>query len=182
MDGSCARGFRQRPVWLVAVAALVAGQAGLALHLFGGPAGLTDPRPVVAGRHPLHLYHGALGAETFRQRWATACYDPSFQAGYPKTPVFDAGCRPGEFFLVLAGTAVVGWYAHPVVWLGLAPVVAVYYLALAPRHGPAWHLGLAGVTAAGMAPNMWWLWDWGKFWWLRQPSVDDIAPLPTWGA
>ena len=38
---------------------------------------------------------------------------------------------------VLAGTAVVGWYAHPVVWLGLAPVVAVYYLALAPRHGPA---------------------------------------------
>jgi hypothetical protein len=29
---------------------------------------------------------------------------------------------------------------------------------------------------------MWWLWDWGKFWWLRQPSVDDIAPLPTWGA
>jgi hypothetical protein len=277
MDGSCARGFRQRPVWLLAVAALVAGQAGLALHVFGGPAGLSDPRPVVAGRHPLHLYHGSLGADTFRHRSATACYDPAFQAGYPKTPVFDAGCRPAELvlvlagggfdpaaykaglfaccllvpvgfaaagrgaglsragaclagaagcgvwwsppvramfdagdidlllaglcavvfvgwlprynwepgvtsWLVLAGTAVVGWYAHPVVWLGLGPVVAAYYLAAAPRHGPAWHLGLAGVTAAGMAPNMWWLWDWGKFWWLRQPSVDDIAPLPTWGA
>lgn len=277
MDGSCARGFRQRPVWLLAVVALAAGQAGLALRVFGGPDGLTDDRPVVAGRHPLHLYHGGLGAATFRQRYATACYDPNFQAGYPKTPVFDGGCRPAEFFLVLAGpgagpaaykvglfaccllaplgftaaargaglsragaclagaagcgvwwsppvramfdagdidlllaglcaivfvgwlprynwepgvtswlvlagTAVVGWYAHPIVWLGLGPAVATYYLALAPRHGPAWHLGLAGVTAAGLAPNMWWLWDWGKFWWLRQPSVDDIAPLPEGAA
>jgi hypothetical protein len=277
MDGPCARGFRQRPVWLLAVAGLVAGQAGLALQVFGGPAGLIDNRPVVSGRHPLHLYHGTLGADTFRQRSATACYDPAFQAGYPKTPVFDAGCRPAEFFLVvsgrgfdpaaykvglfgvcllvpaafaaaargagvsragaclagaagcgvwwsppvramldagdvdlllaglcavvfvgwlsrynwefgvtswlvLAGAAVVGWYAHPVVWLGLLPVVAVYYLAAAPRHGPAWHLGLVGITAAGMGPNMWWLWDWAKFWWIRQPSVDDIAPLPTWGA
>jgi hypothetical protein len=277
MDGSCARGFRQQPVWLLAVAGLVAGQAGLALRALGGPEGLTDDRPVIAGRHPLHLYHGELGADTFRQRYATACFDPNFQAGYPKTPVFDAGSRPAEFFLILAGrgagpaaykfglfacclvvpagfataargaglsrsaaclagavgcglwwsppvramfdagdidlllaglcgvvcvgwlprynwepgvtswlvlaaTSVIGWYAHPVVWLGLIPLVAAYYLAVAPRHGPAWHLGLIGVGACGLAVNMWWLWDWGKFWWLRQPSVDDIAPLPTWGA
>src|SRR5205823_12511640 len=29
--------------------------------------------------------------------------DPAFQAGYPKTPVFDSGSRPAELFLFLAG-------------------------------------------------------------------------------
>jgi hypothetical protein len=277
--GSCARGFRQRPVWLAAVALLVVGQAGLTVSAFGGWSAITDDRPVTSGRHPLHLYHGSLGADTFRLRSSTTCYDPNFQAGYPKTPVFDAGCRPAELFLlvaggsgrsdaaayklglfaccllapvsfaaaargagisragailagavgvgvwwsppvrglfdagdvdillagltavvftgwlaryhwepgvtswlVLAGTAYVGWYAHPVVWLGLSPVVLVFYLALAPRHGLAWHLGLFGVTLAAIGPNLWWLWDWGKFWWLRQPNVDDLAGFPTWGA
>ena len=276
-----------RPWWLLAVAAVTLGQAGLARDLF--PAGLDDPRPVTAGRHPLHLYHGTLGAEAFRTRRSTACYDPAFQAGYPKTPVFDGGCRPAELFLIVGGwrsaadssqsstlnsqlstlnyklglfavclivpgcfaaaargaglagagavlaaaggclvwwtppvralldagsvdlllaglmglvfvgglalyadrpgltgwalmsaSAVVGWYAHPVVWLGLLPILAAYYVAVAPRHGLLWHLGLGGVTAAGLAPNLWWLWDWGRFWWLRQPSVDEFTPLPPW--
>ena len=106
MDGSPPSGFRRRPWWLLAVAVVAAGQAGMALHPFGPhdrTAALTDPRPVVAGRHPLHLYHGSLGAATFRDRYATSCYDPDFQAGYPKTPVFDGGCRPAELFLALAG-------------------------------------------------------------------------------
>lgn len=280
MNGSpTTAGFRHTPVWLAALAAIVVGQAGLALDLFGPDdpfTGLTDSRPITSGRHPLHLYHGTLGATTFRERFSTSCYDPSFQAGYPKTPVFDGGCRPAEMFLIpagrktapatayklglfavclfapiafafagrgmglspqasclaavggalvwwsppvratledgsidlllaalmalvfigglvryatdpgvsgwlfLAASAAIGWYAHPIVWLGLVPVLAVYYVAQAPRHGPAWHLGIVGVTAAGLAPNLWWLWDWGKFWWLRQPSVDDFAPLPEW--
>ncbi len=273
MDGSPAPGFRQRPWWLLAVALVTAGQAELALRLFGSAAGVADPKPVVAGRHPLHLYHGHLGAATFRDRSATACFDPAFQAGYPKTPVFDGGSRPAELFLALAGGgynpaaykrglfavcllaplafvlaarglglsppgaclagvlgcavwwsppvralfdaghldlllaglmglafvgglaryaadpgpaswAVVaavlaaGWYAHPVVWVGLAPVGAAFYVAVAPRHGLAWHLGLVGAGVAGLAPNLWWLTDWARFWWLRQPSVDDLAPLP----
>lgn len=277
MEDPDAYGFRSRPYWLLAVVFLAAGQTGLALLVFGGWSSLVDDRPIISGRHPLHFYHGLLGAETFYHRQSTACYDPNFQAGYPKTPVFDAGSRPAELFLVLAGsragpgaykiglfaccvlvpiifviaargasltcggaclaglagcivwwsppvramfnegdidllfaglcamtfiawlpryhwepgviswlalavTAVAGWFAHPVVWLGLTPLFAIYYVALAPRHGPAWHLGLAGVTWAGLGLNIWWLWDWGKFWWLRQPSVDDIAPWPTWGA
>lgn len=277
MDGGSECGFRSGALaWLLLVL-VVAGHASLTLTRFGGANAVTSDDPVIAGRHPLHLYHARLGAETFRQRYSTACYDPTFQAGYPKTPVFDGGCRPAEFFLLLAGsnqtiaaykiglfaiclfvpaafvlagrglglsvqgsciaaalgstvwwtqpvqtlfsagdvdlllaglcaivfvswlsryhwdpcpsswlilalTSIVGWYAHPVIWIGLSPVVVLYYIAAAPRHGPAWHLGLAGICFAGIAPNMWWLWDWGRFWWLRQPSVDDIAPFPTWGA
>ncbi len=275
MDEPPNPGFRTQPVWLLCVVALVVGQLGLTDQLFGGREGVRDARPIVAGRHPLHFYHGLLGAETFRQRVSTACFDPNFQAGYPKTPVFDGGCRPAELVLYLGGeqagpaaykyglffaslaipliyilaarglglsapaaclagafgcgvwwspavrgildnghldfllaghaalvyvswlsryhwdpsvtawvvlalTSVAGWYGHPVVWLGLAPVFGIYYLAVAPRHGLAWHLGLYGVVLFGLALNLWWLFDWGKFWWLRQPSVDDVAPMPTW--
>lgn len=280
MDDSPNAGFRDRPVWLIGVAALVFAQAGLALALFGPERpwdAVTDDRPVLSGRHPLHLYHGTLGAGAFCARGVTTCYDPQFQAGYPKTPVFDGGSRPAELFLflgggtyrpaayklglfaflllvpaafvaaargadlpvgvamlsgvggivlgwsepvrrmiaegqldvlaaglaavvfvpwlarfsrthgvdawlVLASLAVVGWYFHPLIWLGLGPVVLIYYLVLAPRHGPAWHLGLAGITFVGIAPNAWWLADWGKYWWLRQPPSAENFPLPDWRA
>lgn len=280
MDEMPPDGFRHRPRWLLAAAGLVLAQAGLALALFGPDrsfAGVADDRPVLSGRHPLHLYHGWLGAEHFRRRAATTCYDPYFQAGYPKTPVFDGGCRPAELFLwlaggeyrpaaykaglfaclllipvafvlagrgaglpagaavlagaggvvlgwswpvrrlieegeldflmaglgvivfvtwlaryarsvgvdswlVLAAAAAAGWYAHPVVWLGLAPVMLAYYVVLAPRRELAWHIGLAGVVAASLAPNLWWLADWGRYWWLRQASPGDHTPLPDWQA
>lgn len=278
MEDTPTDGFRHCPLWLFGVAALVVAQAGLALTLFGSArawAAVIDDRPVLSGRHPLHLYHATLGAAAFAERGATTCYDPNFQAGYPKTPVFDGGCRPAELFLALSGgeyrpgayklglftflllvpiafvaaargaglpagaavltgvggvllgwsepvrrmivegqldvlaaglsavvfvpwlarfaralgvdawavlatTAVIGWYFHPLVWLGLGPVVLAYYVVFAPRHGPAWHLGLAGVTFVGIAPNVWWLVDWGKYWWLRQPSSPDQIPLPGW--
>ncbi|AMV23183.1 hypothetical protein VT84_02145 [Gemmata sp. SH-PL17] len=271
-------GFREQPAWLVAAAVVVVAQAGLALALFG-PArqwsAVTDDRPILSGRHPLHLYHGTLGASAFRDHRTSTCYDPAFQAGYPKTPVFDGGSRPAELFaliggrgyrpeaykfgvfaflllipigfiaaargaglpagaavftgcfgvllgwcpavrfmleegqldllgaglaaavfvpwlgryarspgpesfLVLAGLALIGWYAHPLVWLGLFPIVLVFYLVFAPQHGPGWHLGLAGITSAGIVPNAWWLVDWGKYWWLRQPAAEDHIPLPGW--
>lgn len=276
MDDRPKDGFRDNPAWLLGVGALVLAQAGLALALFGPVrpwTAVTDERPVLSGRHPLHLYHGTLGASAFRERGVTTCYDPNFQAGYPKTPVFDGGSRPAELFLflgggtyrpaayklglfsflllipiafvaaargadlpagaavlsgfggiilgwsepvrrmliegqldvlaaglaavvfvpwlarfarthgvdawlVLAGTAVVGWYFHPLIWLGLGPIVLVYYLVFAPKHGPAWHLGLAGITFVGVAPNAWWLVDWGKYWWLRQPPSPENVPLP----
>jgi hypothetical protein len=280
MEPTATDGFRDRPIWLLAVAALVLAQVGLVLALFGPArswAAITDDRPILSGRHPLHQYHGTLGATSFRLNGTTTCYDPNFQAGYPKTPVFDGGSRPAELFMligggayrpaayklglftflclipvafvmaargaglpcsaailsgaggillgwsaparlmivegeldlltawlaavvfvpwlarfarslgadawaILAGAAVVGWYFHPLVWVGLAPVIFTYYLVFAPRHGPAWHLGLAGITFAGVVPNAWWLIDWGKYWWLRQPMASEHIPLPAWHA
>lgn len=280
MDDTTTDGFRHRWHWLLGVAGLVVAQAGLALALFGPVrpwTAVTDDRPLLSGRHPLHLYHGTLGAASFRVAGTTTCYDPYFQAGYPKTPVFDGGSRPAELFLTLGGgeyrpaayklgllgflllipvafvaaargaglpagaavlagaggvllgwsepvrgmiaegqldllaaglgavvfvpwlarfawtlgvdawlvlavTAIVGWYFHPLVWLGLLPVVLAYYVVFAPRQGPAWHLGLAGITFVGIAPNAWWLVDWGKYWWLRQPTDPDQVPLPGWAA
>ncbi len=277
MDETPTDGFRQRPTWLIGVVGVVCAQAGLLLALFGPDhsfAPLADDRPVVSGRHPLHLYHGSLGAEAFRARGVTTVYDPNFQAGYPKTPIFDGGCRPAELVLALAGrgyspaaykiglfaclllvplafvlaargaglpagaavlagvggvllsaatpvhrlieegeidflmaglgvivfvcwlaryakwfgidswlvlavVAAAGWYAHPVVWIGLIPAIVAFYVAVAPRKELAWHLGLAGVAAAGVAPNAWWLTDWGRYWWLRQPAPGDPLPVPT---
>ncbi|MBN9519285.1 hypothetical protein J0H58_12305 [bacterium] len=277
MDESPTDGFRHHPHWLLGVVAVVCAQAGLVLELFGPGhsfAALLDDRPVLSGRHPLHLYHGSLGAEAFRARGSTTVYDPNFQAGYPKTPVFDGGSRPAELVLALAGrgfspaaykvglfaclllvplafvlaargaglpagaavlagaggvvlsgstqvhrlveegeidflmaglgvivfvcwlaryskwfgidswlvmalVAAAGWYAHPVVWIGLVPVVIVFYVAVAPRKELAWHLGLLGIAAAGVAPNAWWLADWVRYWWLRVPATGEPLPVPT---
>jgi len=267
-------------VFAVALVLIVVGQATIASGWFGVRAerwaGLTDARPILNGRHPLHLYHAELGAETFASRWSTSCYDPAFQAGYPKTPVFDGGSRPAELVLslckpaahiapatayklglfllalfvpaafliaawgiqlspsgmtasamlgcllwwagpvqsmveagaldillaglaglvylgglarysaepgpaawgVAAAAAMVGWYAQPVVWLGLLPIGIGHYLVAAPRHGFGWHFGRLGILAAGLLPNLWWLVHWGKFWWLRTPSIDDFTCLP----
>jgi hypothetical protein len=280
MDQMPTDGFRDRPVWLIGVAALVVAQVGLGLALFSANrswASVLDDRPILNGRHPLHQYHGVLGAASFHERGVATCYDPNFQAGYPKTPVFDGGSRPAELFLflgggkyrpgayklglfaflllipvafvasargcglptsaavlsgiagivlgwsstvqqmivegqldllgaglaglvfvpwlaryaqtlgvdawlVLAGTATIGWYFQPLIWVGLAPVIFAHYLVFAPRHGPAWHLGLAGITFVGVAPNAWWLSDWAKYWWLRKPFPGDHIPPPDWRA
>ncbi len=280
MDDTPTDGFRHHPRWLLGVVAVACAQAGLLLGLFGPDrafADLLDDRPVMSGRHPLHLYHGTLGAEAFGARGGTTVYDPNFQAGYAKTPWFDGACRPAEFVLWLAGrgyspaaykvglfallllvplgfvlaargaglpagaavlagavgvvlsatgpvhrlveegeidyllaglavvvfvcwlaryakwfgidswlvlavTAAAGWYAHPVVWVGVLPVVVAFYVAVAPRQELAWHLGLLGVVAAGLAPNAWWLSDWVRYWWLREPTPGSSDALPTWQA
>lgn len=109
----------RHPLWLLGLAALVAYQGWLTLGLFDAGHDwrrLLDDDPVVSGRHPLHLYHGYLGARTLWERGRLSCYDPAFHAGYPKTPVFDSGSRPAELALALAGAH----YSPAAYKLGLA--------------------------------------------------------------
>ncbi|MCU0704728.1 MAG: hypothetical protein MUF18_12190, partial [Fimbriiglobus sp.] len=119
-------GFRHRPQWLLAVVGLVAAQLGLAAQLFGGWAGVTDDRPVVSGHHPLHQYHAGLGAGAFREGGTASAYDPHFQAGYPKTPVFDSAARVAEPIYLLLGDhdhAPAAYKIALVVLCGMVPLV-----------------------------------------------------------
>ena len=55
-------------IWSALVLGLVLGHGWKALQLFGADdpwQNLLDERPVLSGRHPLHLYHGYLGARSF---------------------------------------------------------------------------------------------------------------------
>src|SRR5262249_27987686 len=61
-------------------------------------------QPVLSGAHALHQYHGFLGAQAILNRGTCSCYDPAFQAGYPKTPIFDSGSRFAELSMLLAGS------------------------------------------------------------------------------
>jgi hypothetical protein len=113
---------------------------------------LWDDQPIVSGQHPLHLYHGYLGASSLLQSGTPSCFDPAFQAGYPKTPVFDSGSRPAELFLALAG----GAYRPAAYKVGLAIccVLVPLWLALASRGvglGPG-----PSCLAAGLGLLVWW--------------------------
>jgi uncharacterized membrane protein YeaQ/YmgE (transglycosylase-associated protein family) len=97
-------GFRARPQWLLALVLVLIGQAGIAVKWLGGFEHGTyqfDNRPITSGEYPLRLYHAGLGAATLRDNFGSTCYDPNFQAGYPKTPIFDAAARPLEPLLAL---------------------------------------------------------------------------------
>jgi hypothetical protein len=139
---------------LLALAAILALQAYGVLGLFGPQPleRLLSDEPIVSGRHALHLYHGSLGARSFWDRGTLCCYDPSFYAGYPKTPVFDSGSRPAELVLALTG----GRGGAAAYKLGLAALclgapLASYFAvrAIRLRRGPA-------CLAALLALLVWW--------------------------
>src|SRR6516225_1374198 len=118
-DGSIVTRIAIGPLWSLVLLGLLVWQGWMTLSLFGPDHAwerLLNDRPIVSGRHPLHLYHGYLGARSLAERGTLSCYDPAFQAGYPKTPVFDSGSRPAEMFLSLAG----GAYRPAAYKLGLA--------------------------------------------------------------
>jgi hypothetical protein len=152
------------PVWLLALLALVLGQGWLTLGLFGAERSL-DPvlndQPLLTGRHPLHLYHGFLGARALFLHGTLSCYDPAFYAGYPKTPVFDSGSRPAELVLALAG----GRYNPAAYKIGLlvlscmAPVM--FWLAARAARLTRVQAGLATVL--------------GLLVWWGQPCQDALA-------
>jgi len=142
-------------LWLVPLLGLFAFQGWMTLGLFDpdhGFAALLDDRPVVSGRHPLHLYHGYLGARSLHERGTASCYDPAFNVGYPKTPVFDSGSRPAEMTLLLAG----GAYNPGAYKVGLAVICAAVALLLAVGArgvGLSW-AGTGLATLLGL--TVWW--------------------------
>jgi hypothetical protein len=142
-------------LWLLPLLGLLGGQAWMTLGLFDRDHDgrhLLDDQPVTSGRHPLHLYHGYLGARALREHGTASCYDPAFNAGYPKTPVFDSGSRPAEMMLLVAG----GAYSPRAYKIGLAVICAAVagLLALGARGvGLTW-AGTALATALGLL--VWW--------------------------
>ena len=94
------------PFWafLLGAAGLCPWQGWLTLALFGDDPWrqILSNQPIVSGVHPQHLYIGSLGADGLLAQWRTIVYDFAFQAGWPKTPIFDGG-RLAELFLVLGG-------------------------------------------------------------------------------
>src|SRR6516225_4693476 len=114
--GTAARRFGDHPCWYLLLLGLFLWQGWLTYGLFGNLKSLGDDRPLVSGCHPLHLYFGWLGTSSFYETGKLQCFDPAFQAGFPKTPVFDSGSRPAELFIVLDG----GSCASSAYKLGLA--------------------------------------------------------------
>ncbi len=148
-------GFRHRPWWLLAVCALVAAQVGFAVQLFGpgGWTAATDDRPVLSGRHPLHQYHAGLGAGAIRDGGTASAFDPHFQAGYPKTPVFDAPARVAEPIYLLMGKADHAPAAYKTTLLLLCAVVPLVFAAAGRGFGI--HAG-GTVWAAAGGCLVWW--------------------------
>jgi hypothetical protein len=141
------------PLWAFILLVLVGWQGWLTLQLFGPDQPwqrLLDDRPILSGQHPLHLYHGLLGAVALWRSGSLSCFDPAFQAGYPKTPVFDSGSRPAELFLTAGGS-------HPAAYkIGLALCCCAVPLFLAAG---AHSIGLgpgAACLAAALGILVWW--------------------------
>ncbi len=157
--GSPTRCRADHPAWLLVLLALMAYQAWMTLGLFGGEQPwrrLLTAAPIVSGRHPLHLYHGFLGARSITERGTFSCYDPAFNAGYPKTPVFDSGSRPAELMLLLGG----GRFRPEAYKIGLALVCAAasWLIALAARGAGLTRLATCAATALGVL--VWWSKPW----------------------
>jgi hypothetical protein len=153
MDVAAETGFRRSPFWMLVLVLLVAGQGWLTLQLFGPGLRieqLTSDEPIIDGRHPLHQYHGLLGNRAWHEWQSVTCYDPAFQAGYPKTPVFDSGSRPAELFYLIGGPTASAYKTGLVICCLLVPLA----FAVAGR---GVGLGPAGCCLAAMIGGaLWW--------------------------
>ena len=153
MEVSAPVGFRQQPGYFVVVALLLIGQGWLTVRLFTPDdtlASLVDDRPLLSGRHALHLYHGMLGVKTWRERGTSCCFDPGYQAGYPKTPIFDGGSRPAEFFQLVGGQRPAAYKLGLAIACLLVPLAFVG-MARGVSMSPA-----ASCTSGLLGTMLWW--------------------------
>ena len=122
-----AAGPSRRWPWQLAWLALIGWQLWLTLGLFGPDplVQLLDDRPIVDGAHPQHQYLARIGVQSLLERGSSTVFDPHFQAGFLKTPIFN-GSRLAEVFLLAGG----GTY-HPAAYkLGVAGVCLLVPLLL----------------------------------------------------
>lgn len=147
--------FWNHRAWFLGILVLAFWQGWITLSLFGTVqpwVHLFDDQPILSGRHPLHFYHSCLGSRAFFDHGSLCCFDPAFEAGYPKTPVFDSGSRPGELFLLLAG----GKERPAAYKIGLAAscLAVPFLLALAALTAGLSRAGAFLATLAGLL--VWW--------------------------
>jgi len=149
-------GFPRRPAWLLALAAVMLSQVSLGVQWLGVGVSFDSPAwrvPVTAGEHPLHQYHAGLGAKAFRESRSATCYDVNFQAGYPKSPVFDAAARPVEpLFLAFGGVAD---EAVLYKWFLLLELAAVPLVCAGMALGFRLDAGMAVLASAASVVLMW---------------------------
>jgi hypothetical protein len=143
--------------FLICAACLVAlfvWHAWMTLSLFGRDApldGLLDDHAVVSGKHPQHFYFGIVGAQALGAGTGSSCYDPAFDAAYPKTPIFNGG-RFAEIFVWIAG----GGYEPAAYKLGLAALCLLVPVLVVVAAGG---IGLGGpptLFATAAALLVWW--------------------------
>lgn len=118
----------RRWLWHLAWLGLLLWQLWLTLGLFG-PDPLTqifDDGFIANGAHPQHLYLGIIGARALVERGTSTVYDPAFQDGYLKTPIFN-GSRLAELFILCGGVdrPVVAYKIGLIVVCLLVPVLLI---------------------------------------------------------
>lgn len=76
-------------------------------------------------------------------------------------------------------TASLVWFAQPLAYVLVLPLLLTYYLCVGPRHGSfTWHGALFLAQLAALAVNLPWLVDWVSYWWLRAPLPVGAGMLP----
>jgi hypothetical protein len=139
---------------VVILLGLLAWQAWMTLGLFGDEPpwpNLMNDRPVMDGAHPQSLYLSKWSALTLLECGSNCFFDPFFQAGYPKTPVFD-GCRFAE--LVLFGLNHLEPAAAYKIGIAAMCMLVPFLLVLA-----CWGAGTNGTTtllACALGLAVWW--------------------------
>src|SRR5262249_19797029 len=65
----------------------------------------------------------------------------------------------GVWFGLLV-TAALGWFLHPILWIGFGLLFIPFHIIVATSHGLIWNLAILTAWAGGLLLNLIWLIDW----------------------
>ena len=87
--------------------------------------------------------------------------------------------QPGiDSWLMMTLFATLAWYTQPLLVVGFLPILLLYYLWVATRQGPIWHLAIVAAAVLAFGLNAGWLIDWSRYLWLYLPFGGQL-PLPA---